>query len=321
MGFYENGIEGLIIEKDGQIEYKEEFELTLEKTEELLDKIIPLENRKFIILSSYFCSVDMSGGKIQKEMDKDKLIEELKRKIYVIEEKNINERLLRKYVIKKLVLRVCNNIEIPDFIEDLELDSCKIERIPNSVKSLKLQYCKDIILPEFLEKLDTNIFIEKFPSTLKELKIKINQQIPLNNLPNIRKLDLQTTCIQQLDFLPNTLEEFIFETFYYEQKLNNLPNSLKKIYLNCVKEVVIPESVCDVFIRGTYKVIIPLGVKKLHLYGSMEMEIIFLDDEYNFEEVDIGCVNHTKIINLPKNLHIDKTEQFGNIYQKITLKE
>ena len=28
MGFYENGVEGLIIEKDGQIEYKEEFELT-----------------------------------------------------------------------------------------------------------------------------------------------------------------------------------------------------------------------------------------------------------------------------------------------------
>ena len=78
MGFYENGIEGLIIEKDGQIEYKEEFVLTEDKTEELLDKIIPLENRKFIILSSYFCSVDMSGGKIQKEMDKDKLIEELK---------------------------------------------------------------------------------------------------------------------------------------------------------------------------------------------------------------------------------------------------
>jgi len=87
MGFYENGIEGLIIEKDGQIEYKEEFELTEDKTEELLDKIIPLENRKFMILSSYFCTVNMSSGKIEKEMEKDKLVEQLKRNIYVIEEK------------------------------------------------------------------------------------------------------------------------------------------------------------------------------------------------------------------------------------------
>jgi len=75
---------------------------------------------------------------------------------------------------------------------------------------LKLVYGEDIILPEFLEKLDTNIFIEKFPLTLKELKLQINQQISLDNLPNIRKLYLQSMCIQQLDFLPNTLEEFTF---------------------------------------------------------------------------------------------------------------
>ena len=314
MGFYENGIEGLIIEKDGEIEYKEDFELTEDKTEELLDKIIPLENRKFMILSSYFCSVDMSSGKIEKEMEKDKLVEQLKRNIYVIERKNINERLLRKYGIKKLVLQQCNNIEIPDFIEELQLDFCKIEKLPNSIKSLKLRYCKDIILPEFLEKLDTNIFIEKLPKTLKELKLQINQQIPLDNLPNIRKLDMHSTCIQQLDFLPNTLEEFAFETFYSDQELNNLPNSLKKIKLSCVKGVIIPESVCDVFIRGTDKVIIPLGVKKLHLHGGIE--IIFLDDEYDFEEVDISIDKQTKIINLPKNLIIT----YNDFYQKITLK-
>ena len=182
---------------------------------------------------------------------------------------------------------------------------------------MKLVYGEDIILPEFLEKLDTNIFIEKFPLTLKELKLQINQQISLDNLPNIRKLYLQSMCIQQLDFLPNTLEEFTFETYYSKQELNNLPNSLKKICLTCVNRVIIPESVYEVEIRGTDKVIIPLGVKKMNLYNVME--IIFLDDEYDFEEVDIECDKQTKIVNLPENLIIAKTN--NDFYQKITLIE
>ena len=55
------------------------------------------------------------------------------------------------------------------------------------------------------------------------------------------------------------------------------------------------------------KVIIPKKkIKKLECELSKCDELIFLDEEYNFEEVNI--VNCKKIVNLPKNLKIVNNE-------------
>jgi len=320
MGFYENGIEGLIIENNGEIELQEEFTLTLEKVEELLDKIIPLDNRKFLILSSYFCSLDMTGGKTRTEIKKDDLIDKLKSKIYVVKMCNINERMLRKYEIKELILYDCKkNIEIPDFIENLQISYCKVDKLPNSVKSLKLIEIDNIVLPEFLEKLETDNYIDILPKTLKELKLNVRNKIPLDNLPNLRKLELHSSCIQQLDFLPNTLEELIIKISRRgEQELLNLPNSIRILCLRNVKRVIIPNNVLDIDIKIAEKVIIPINVKKINL--DRIREIIFLDDKYDFKKVVIECDKHTKIVNLPKDLKIDIEEIFDNTYQIITLK-
>ena len=152
--------------------------------------------------------------------------------------------------------------------------------------------------------------MDYLPNKLKELKIYVNNKISLDKLPNFHKLTLIYDCKVpiDLDFLLNSLEYFSMNYNFSLDELNNLPNSIKILKLVNVKNVIIHSSVLDLDLLNCDEVIIPLQIKKLRLNNIKH--IIFLDGEYNFEEVDIMVDKSTKITNLSKNLKIEKSNDF-----------
>ena len=220
MGIYDNGIEGLIIkDTDGNIEFQEDFTLNDEKIEELLDKIIPLENKEFITKKNLFFSFDMTSQTSFENIKKNELIDLIKQKIYIIEE-NINERLLEKYMIKQLVIDGFsgNDIEIPKIIEEIKIKYCSIKNlvIPKTIKKCCLSFTR----PKKLT----------FLGDLDELVIDF-----LPELPNVKKLILNINDVCNLDFLPHSITDltirFCGGNLTNNISFINLPNSVKTLHI------------------------------------------------------------------------------------------
>ena len=287
-------IKGLIIkDNEGKTEFKENFNLNDEKIEELLDKIIPLENKEFFITKNRFKILCETPITIIENISKDNLIETLKNKFYVMND-NINERLLEKYNIKKIKINKCKvyEIKIPNCIEEIQFERCLIEKliIPKTIKKccFNLTYPKKLIFQGDLDELETNYLIE---------------------LPNVKKLILNCYCKYNIDFLLNSIIDLKIVNYseYTDNILiDNLPNSVKKLEIYGVKNPNIPPFIESLKMTLFEKAIIPTTIKKLNCEMMKNEELIFLDEEYNFEEVNI--INCKKIVNLPKNLKIVNNE-------------
>lgn len=143
------------------------------------------------------------------------------------------------------------NFKIPTILNQLiylNLRHCRIfnkelDNLPNSIQTLNLCDCYKFNQP--LDKLpiilkDLTLFdcfrfnqpLDKLPNTLKQLTLigcdDFNK--PLNNLPNsLIQLNIVFDYNQLLDLLPEGLQ--ILKIPYYGKKINDLPSSIKKIWI------------------------------------------------------------------------------------------
>ena len=119
--------------------------------------------------------------------------------------------------------------KLPKSIKHLELsieDENTIENLPEGLETLGLDFLDEVKFP-------------KIPLSVQFLKIKGNYQTIKEELPRIKRLELNSVNFN-LDFLPPTLEELQIKRYEGEINTFMFPSSLKKLTLiKCSGEITI----------------------------------------------------------------------------------
>lgn len=136
-------------------------------------------------------------------------------------------------------------IEFPDNIEYLDLIECskfnKPIKAPQKLKYLSLGWKYNMRLDELPEGFLELIFnynsvfnksLDKLPSTTKKIIFGWYFNKSLNNLPNIKHLELSVFFNQPLDFLPNSLKILKILNDEYTHPLYNLPTSIETFHIS-----------------------------------------------------------------------------------------
>jgi len=192
-----------------------------------------------------------------------------------------------------------------------------LDNLPDNLETLicselyEFSYTLDF-LPKGLTKLDIvylNIDrLNNLPRNLKEIKISVENEIDINNLPMVKKcvlgfgiysfdnlpcsitnLKIHITQDDTLDNLPTSVKKMVLVFGYMADTIKSLPHGVEELVLvNCRQiigtDVVIGENVkvlklirCDVRVCGRLK-----NVKKIILIGSK-----FVDEFKDWDDIDI----------------------------------